>query len=417
MQIERIERILVRVPFREPHVQAMGRRSGDWSLVELCKVKADNGLVGWGETVVYYTWAAVTQAAVERALTRNPFELLWDDTLGAGLQMALWDLCGKHAGAPAHRLLGPQCREACPLSYWCMDMAAEEWAAEAERAVRLGYTSLKLKARPWWDLEEQVRHLSRKLPRSFHLDLDFNETLVNAGKGVPYLKRLERYPAVSVFESPIPQKDVEGGKQIRRHVGTPIAHHYGNPPVMTALREDVCDGFVLCGGAHRLAQEAATAAQVGKPFWLQLVGTGITTAWALQQGAVYAQAQWPAITCSEIYTDDLIRTPHIVEDGYVRVPGGPGLGIEVDEDAVEALRVDEARIDCPWDLVCVVWRSGKRAYYRDKMAAMADFLAGNQPGFEPGVRLEYLVAGNSKELIDLRGRVERGPVVVARGTV
>ncbi|MCC2672596.1 MAG: dgoA protein, partial [Armatimonadetes bacterium] len=125
MQIERIERILVRVPFREPHVQAMGRRSGDWSLVELCKVKADNGLLGWGETVVYYTWAAVTQAAVERALTRNPFELLWDDTLGAGLQMALWDLCGKHAGAPAHRLLGPQCREACPLSYWCMDMAAE----------------------------------------------------------------------------------------------------------------------------------------------------------------------------------------------------------------------------------------------------------------------------------------------------
>ena len=417
MVIERIERILVRVPFREPHVAAMGRRGGDWSLVELCKIIADNGLVGWGETIVYYTWAAVTEAAVQRALGRNPHDLLWDDSLGAGLQMALWDLCGKHAGVPAHRLLGHRCREAAPLSYWCMDMAAEQWAAEAERAVQHGYTSLKLKARPWWDLEAQVSHLSGRLPRSFHLDLDFNDTLVNAALAVPYLKRLEQYPAVSFFESPIPQGDVDGGKQLRRHVGTPIAHHYGSPPIATALREDVCSGFVLCAGAHRIAQEAATLGQVGKPFWLQLVGTGLTTAWAVQQGVVYPQARWPAITCSEIYTDDLIRTPLTVEDGYVPVPEAPGLGVEVDEEAVEALRVNEPTIRCPWDLVCVVWQSGRRAYYRDKMAALADFLAGNQPGFEPGVRLEYVTAGDSKELIELRERVEHGPVVMHRTTV
>jgi len=410
MRIERVERFLVRVPFRDPHVQAMGRRSGDWSLVELCKVIADHGLTGWGETIIHYTWSAVTDSAVDRAVGQNPYALLWDDSLGAGLQMALWDLCGKHAGVPAHQLLGRRCRDAAPLSYWCMDMPAPEWAAEAQRAVQLGYTSLKLKARPWWDLEEQVRHLSARLPRTFHLDLDFNDTLVNAGTAIPYLKRLEQFPLVSVFESPIPQGDVEGGRKIQEHVATPIAHHYGAPPIMTALREGVCDGFVLCGGAYRVAQEAAVAAQVGKPFWLQLVGTGITTAWAVQQGVVYSQARWPAITCSEIYSDDLIRTPHRVEDGYVRVPDGPGLGIEVDEDAVEALRVDEAHIQCPWDLVAVRWLSGRRVYYRDKMAAMADFLAGNQPGYEPGVSLEYLHAAGNPELIRLRERVQHGPV-------
>jgi L-alanine-DL-glutamate epimerase-like enolase superfamily enzyme len=410
MLIERVERILVRVPFRAPHVQAMGRRSGDWSLVELCKVNADNGLTGWGETIIHYTWAAVTHAAVDRVVGQNPYDLLWDDTLGAGLQMALWDLCGKHAGVPAHRLLGRRCRDAAPLSYWCMDMPAEEWAAEAERAVRLGYTSLKLKARPWWDLEAQIRHLSARLPRTFHLDLDFNDTLVNAGKAIPYLKRLEQYPLVSVFESPIPQGDVDGGKKIQQHVTTPIAHHYGAPSITTALRENVCDGFVLCGGAYRVAQEAATAAQIGKPFWLQLVGTGITTAWAVQQGVVYHQAQWPAITCSEIYSHGLIRTPLRVEDGYVRVPEAPGLGIQVDEDAVEGLRVDEAHIQCPWDLVCVKWLGGRRVYYRDKMAAMADFMAGNQSGYEPGVTLEYLHAAGNPELIELRERVAHGPV-------
>jgi L-alanine-DL-glutamate epimerase-like enolase superfamily enzyme len=297
-----------------------------------------------------------------------------------------------------------------------MDMPAAEWAAEAERALHLGYTSLKLKARPWWDLEAQIRHLSARLPRTFHLDLDFNDTLVNAAQAVPYLKRLEQYPPVSVFESPIPQGDVEGGKKIQEHVSTPIAYHYGTPPIMTALREKVCDGFVLCGGAYRVSQEAATAAQVGKPFWLQLVGTGITTAWAVQQGVVYGQARWPAITCSEIYSNDLIRTPLRVEDGYVRVPAAPGLGIEVDEAALAELQVDEPAIYCPWDLVCVRWRSGRRVYYRDKMAAMADFLAGNQPGYEPGVSLEYVIAGTDRKLIALRERVQQGPVASNGGT-
>src|SRR5579864_5908374 len=117
MRIARIERVLVRVPFHPAHVIAMGRRSGDWSVVELCHVFADNGGEGWGETVIYYTWSTVSEAAVRRAVGSNPYDLLWDDALGAGLQMAVWDLCGRDAGVPAHRLLGRQCRDACPISH------------------------------------------------------------------------------------------------------------------------------------------------------------------------------------------------------------------------------------------------------------------------------------------------------------
>lgn len=389
MKIERVERMMVRVPFHPSHVAPMGRASGDWSLVELCRVTTDSGETGWGETIVHYTWAKVTDATADSVLGRNPFSLLWDDTLGAGLQMALWDLCGKAAGVPAYQLLGRKVRDECPLSYWCMDMAPEEWAAEAQRALSLGYTSLKLKARPWWDLVAQLEALAAVIPPHFHLDLDFNDTLCNAAKAVPYLKRLERFPNVTFFESPIPQRDVAGGRALKQHIGTPIAHHFGSPPIMTALEEGVCDGFVLCGGAQRVAREAATAAHAEKPFWLQLVGTGLTTAWALHQGAVYTHAQWPAITCSEIYTDDLITEPLAVRDGYVRVPEAPGLGVTLDEEAVERLREDYPFIRCPWNRVAVVWPSGRRAVYRDKMAAMTDFLAGNQPGYEPGVRLEY----------------------------
>jgi len=50
---------------------------------------------------------------------------------------------------------------------------------------------------------------------------------------------------------------------------------YGVPPIMTALREDVCDGFVIGGGANRVKANATVAAEACKPFFLELVGAGI----------------------------------------------------------------------------------------------------------------------------------------------
>ena len=53
---------------------------------------------------------------------------MWDDSLGAGLQMALFDAVGKTLGTPAYRLLGTKVREFCPLSWWAMDMPPADWA-------------------------------------------------------------------------------------------------------------------------------------------------------------------------------------------------------------------------------------------------------------------------------------------------
>ena len=206
---------LLRDPFAPRHEDHMPRLSGDWSLVEICRVTLESGVVGVGETIVQYTWGRVPAGAGDRVRGRNVFECLWDDSLGCGLQMAIWDAAGKQSGVPCHALFGKQVRRAAPISWWCLDFAPDEWVAEAKLAVQRGYTSLKLKGRPWRDMFAQVEALAAVLPPSVLIDLDFNGSLANAAMAVLFLRELERYRNVAIVETPIPQGDVAGNKRIR----------------------------------------------------------------------------------------------------------------------------------------------------------------------------------------------------------
>ena len=123
MKVAEVERILVDVPFTERQQRITQRTVHDWSILELCRVTADSGHVGWGETVIHYTHQRVTDAAVARVLGRSPAAGMWDDGLGAGLQMALFDLVGRIAGVPVHQLLGQAVRAATPISWWCSHAA------------------------------------------------------------------------------------------------------------------------------------------------------------------------------------------------------------------------------------------------------------------------------------------------------
>ena len=138
-----------------------------------------------------------------------------------------------------------------------------------------------------------------------------------------------------MFETPIPQSDVDGNKQIRQTVGCQVAMHFGSPPYTTCVREDVCTGFVIGGGKSQVMREGQLSAAADMPFWLQIVGNGLTTTWAGHLGSVLTHATWPAITCINLYSDHLLTQPIQVSDGCHKIPDAPGLGVEVDEDAVE----------------------------------------------------------------------------------
>ncbi len=415
--IERVERTWVSVPLKPRHARHLTRENWDWTVFEILQVHTNSALVGYGETMCYYTWGKVPQEQVDRVVGRSPFEFLGDDRLGAGLQMAVYDLAGKALGVPCYRLLGPKVRDWCPISWWSNDMPTEDWTEEIREALSLGYMSAKLKARPWRDFCAQIGTLARIVPSDFRFDADFNAFLRDAGTATPYLLELEKVPAVAIFESPIPQGDVEGNALLRRKITRPLAMHYGRPPIQSALREEVCDGFVIGGGTDRIRQQAALAAQVNKPFWLQMVGTGLTTAFMLHFAATLSHATWPAVTCHEIYIDDLIQDRIEIKQGFAHVPEAPGLGVVADEEAIARYQVEPGYSPAPpRALYRVTWPSGlQMTYSGGKRGCWDDFMAGNQPLFHQGVGLDILPDDGSPGWEELQERVLRGPVCGQEG--
>lgn len=444
LKVTGVERITLDVPFKERIAPWNELLVLQWRVVELIRLTTDDpDVVGWGETLPYYTWGRVPEAVVERATGSRLFDLLGDDSLGAGLQMAVYDAAGKALGVPISRLFHlPQVRAWCPLAWWNHDMPAELLAAEAQDAVAAGYTAHKMKGRPWIDLFGQVEAIGAVTPPHYRIDIDWNDTLLNVGNAAPVLTELETYERVALFEGPIPQRDIEGYRHLRSKVKKPLALHFGLPPFPTTARAEVCDGFVVAGGISRILQEGTLAAAFEKSLFLQMVGTGLVTAQMAHLGSVLSAARWPAVTCLNNYEDDLLVEPLTISGGYVQVPEGPGLGVTVDETALERYRVEgvaagtDYRIPRPPSILSVVWPGGRVMHYAamrhdaleqsdvhfahlqhaegryslSRQQLWEDFLSGNQPVTDRGVQLEVWRDDGTSEWRDLYERTLRGPV-------
>ena len=82
LTVKKIDRIWLDVPYREAIVHNMVRDLPHWTISELCKVTLDCGIEGVGETMPFYTWGAVTDESVARAMGKAATEVMWDDSLG-----------------------------------------------------------------------------------------------------------------------------------------------------------------------------------------------------------------------------------------------------------------------------------------------------------------------------------------------
>jgi len=414
LKITDVERIVVAVPFTPRCEIWNAREVYQWRITEIIRLSTDSpGIVGFGETIIHYTFGCVSDEAIERVMGGNPADFLGDDSLGAGLQMAMYDVVGKALGVPTYRLFNlPSVREWCPISWWNIDFPPEEFAAEAKEALEHGYTSYKIKARPWWDVYEQVKAISNVTPHYFELDLDWNQMLLNAGNATPVLTDLDEFERIAIYESPIMQHDIEGHHQLRQKIKHPIALHFGNPPFPSTVRDEVCDGFVIGGGVERVLREGQLSEAFEKPFWLQLVGTGLTTTLSLHLGAVLKFAQWPAVNCLNNYADDLLVEPLTIQGGYARVPDGPGLGIEIDEESLIRYKMEPPyKLQVPRQILSVVWSSGHVRHYKDMTQCRNDALTGNVPAQEHGVKMDVKPDDGSKDWVELYARTEIGPVI------
>jgi L-alanine-DL-glutamate epimerase-like enolase superfamily enzyme len=415
VRIKKIERVTVKVPYRETPGRNMARELPHWRYVEIFSVHLSSGVVGHGETLLYYTWRATKDADVDRAHGGNAAKLMWDDTLGAGLQMALFDAVAKTVDAPVHALLGNQVYEKTPLSWWNIDTSAKDMAAECKEAYRQGYMAYKTKGRPWYDVRNQLIVASKDVPPEFKIDMDFNDTLLTAEQAIPILKDLAEHPQVDIYETPIPQRDIPGNQKIRAATRVKIAMHYGTPSPKDVIRYGVCDGFVIGRGPSDLMRSGALAAAADLPFWLQLVGTGITAAFSLHFGAVLTHARWPAVNCHQLYQHQMLKEPIRVKDGFAAVPEGPGLGHAIDWDAVEKYRVEKPKSRPePERLLEVSWPDGDRLYVGSN--GRVNFMLtvgqrGNMPFYKEGADTRLVPDDGSTEWRELYQAARKKPVL------
>lgn len=392
MKIKHIETFVLHIPFYCDRVSRnMHRANTHGEQMCVYRVEMDNGVIGYGEN------QGGGSGDIESLLGQNPFAVMQDDGIGFGIQMALFDAVGKAEGVPVHNLLGVKVRDRCPISWWDIDMPPAEWVEEAKESVKRGYTSFKMKARPWRDIFEQVEAVAEVVPPEYHFDIDFNGFLRTANNAAPVLQGLDRYPNVAYYESPFYlATDLKGAARLQQQVKNTIVEHFNE----ACLHARCCGGFVVGGGATTTRRIGALCASFDKPFWLQMVGTGVTAAYAMHIGAVLSHAEISAITCHELWEHDLLKKRLEVVDGDIQVPEEPGLGIEVDEDALEKYRV-EPGAPTPRDLyrrqrrVCRVRWTGlggreKIADFTDENVYYPAFLGGEYPGFVRGVSMEII---------------------------
>ena len=417
LTVTKIDRVTVKVPFRPAPDRNMAREIPHWKYSEICTVHLQSGHQGHGETLLYYTWGVTSDEDVKNAIGKNAAAIMWDDSLGAGLQMALFDAVARACDVPIHSLLGHQVHERTPLSWWNIDTYPEDMAAECKLAYSQGYMAYKTKGRPWFDIYDQMDLATKEVPPEFKIDMDFNDTLLNAELAMPIVKALAEYPQTDIYESPIPQRDIPGNQAIRKATRVKIAMHYGTPPPKIAICKGVCDGFVIGRGASALLASANVAAVADMPFWLQLVGTGITAAFSLHFGGVTSHSTWPAVNCHQLYTHQLLKEPITLQEGTAAVPTKPGLGYDIDWEAVERFRVDKpaARPDPP-RLVEVSWPDGKKMYFNHLGGVNFVLVPCGKPDVIPfyvrGVKTRLLSDDGSAEFQDLYERSRKGPLTI-----
>jgi galactonate dehydratase len=413
MKIKSIESFPLHMTFLPEVAPHMLRALTHGSALTLCRVVLEDGTVGYGDS-----------GGADRSwIGRSALEAL-RGCRDSGVQMACYDAVGRALGVPAHVLMGRQARARVPFAYWTIDLPPDLFAQQVRHAASLGYTVYKFKCRPWWDPIEQVEAAARAAPRGFRAWLDFNGHLREARLALPVLKALSEYDFVGGFESPIPQRDVEGYKILRRKIDRPFAIHYGggcchvrsdasyDPGVNAAvqIREALCDGFVLGGGdVDSLREIAGVAHEFRKPFWIQTVGTALRAAWIAHLASTCQEALLSSLAAHDLWVKDVTSVPRVVE-GYLPVPEGPGLGVEVDEKAAAALRAAPPEPDVK-RVSTVVYPSGLRWSFANEQQRHEAFYFGDLPGFVRGVRLEVREDDGSRGFAELHSRCEKAPVV------
>ncbi len=341
MKIARIEAIELVIPWLDRIKEPMAANMGGTERTFVYKMYTDEGIVGVGE-------GGDHRPALERYIGKDPLEFLMGND-PEPVQEAIYDVLGKALGVPAHRLLGPQCREQVEAAFWSTNMSPERVAGEALAAVEGGYRVHKIKVRPRFDFVEQAERIFAVVPPEYKLRPDNNghryPDYFTVDRMLYFARRLERYwDRFDYFEGPIADKNLSGLAFLRNNAGMQISVHADAEWASLCCKMEACDFFQVGGPISGLVKVAHVAEAAGhRAVTVELagggVGAGINTVWATHIAAVLPNATKAICTVPDLRVVSVITEPLRPVNGLVKVPGGPGLGVELDEDVIARFRV------------------------------------------------------------------------------
>lgn len=350
LTITRIDLHKVVVPMKEDSTtDPETAESSRFDLVPkiILEVHSDSGLVGIGETGRGEDEAAVARNAAalqgRNALDVNLTRLDLPARAGyAAFEMALYDLVGKALQWPVYKLLGGLAQRKVLVGYWTGRRTPRGMIRVAERAVAGKFTSVKTKCKQGDPVVETAEILAKHAPGIKYI-VDPNTRFNSYADFLKVAKPLDAIGNCLVFEDPFNKSDYEGYRNLRKQVKTHVALHLGDPKAMIrAIQEDACSVFNTGGnpGMSSFVANAYLAGAAGRPVWHGSGNDcGIVDASYLHSCAAAPNCTLPSDILSFLREDDLIVEPIAIKDSYATVSDRPGLGVDLDKDAIQRYRV------------------------------------------------------------------------------
>lgn len=327
------------------------------------RLYTDAAITGLGET--YRGVQPATIEGIARGLVgRDPMQLnLWDLPIPRsreydGFEIALFDIVGKKLKVPAYQLLGGAYRNRVLVSAWTGRRTVAEAVDQARAARDAGYGCLKFKASLEDDVVAWCLGIRDACGADFRVLLDPNQRWERPAQALSRLRPLERIGNVLAVEDPVPRWNLEWYRWLREKTDIPVALHVHLPyrdqgqsmtDALAAIEHQAVDYFNFGGAMADVKRLSIVADVAGVSYWHgSEVDLGILEASYLHAAAAARNCTLPSDIFGEsIRTDDLVTSPlSPTGDGYVAVPQGPGLGVELDEEALQRYRVDSPKLPC-----------------------------------------------------------------------
>lgn len=368
LAIARIEVTLTRWPLRMKRRHGVGDIERSMPGVVL-KLTTQGGLVGWGEAAPWSVFSGTAEAnaaaldvylrpltigrsahEVQTILDAAEHAVVGHAEAKAALEMALDDIRGKALGVTVAELHGGVVRRDIPLSVSVANPDFEEDLEFVRTRLSEGVRLYKVKTGFLSHAEDMTRmeRLAQIMPADAELRIDYNQGL-EAWDALRKLRDMERFRP-GFIEQPVPRERRDAMAMLAAALDTPILADescFSPAEAVEMVRHRFADAVSIklmkCGGLRRGKEIAAIAGAAGIPAY---GGTMFEAGVALAAG-IHLVASTPNISLgAEFYTAnhvlgvDILTRPLDLSGGASHLPGGPGLGVEVDAAALKSVTVE-----------------------------------------------------------------------------